>query len=876
VWLGNKLAGSIVSWSDTQIVATVASTALSGSAQVQQGGVWGNSVTFTVITPNITSITPANGVAGTQVTINGTNFGASQGSGSVWLGSKLAGSIVSWSNTQIVATVDSGATSGSCQVQQGGVWSNSISFTVHTPALTSISPTTARAGDSITITGTNFGASQGSGSVWLGSKLAASIVSWSSTEIVATIDSGAITGTAQVQQGGVWSNSTALTVITPHIEFLTPQIGPAGRHVAFSGTGFGATQGSGNVWIGNTYGNVLYWSDTYVLATVAATSETGTAQLLQNGVWSNSFPFAVEDEVTLDILSVSNLLVGGFDEGEGTVQLNGPAPEGGALITLTSSDPSLSIQSSITVPEGDYVAFFPIVDTQEVSTPVDVTITATDGTTTLTGEVRLIPHGVKDFYFDDNDLVTGQTLTGTIELYKPAPAGGAAVTIVSGSAAFNAPATVTVPVGETETTFEVTITDTVPERDYFNVTANYNNERVHEASLSIAPPVVESVSVSPTTVEGGDEVTVSLTLSEPAAAGTVVQFESTHSSFRPSAFTFPTGQTTASFTYVTKYVTITRNVTLTASIEEPGATCTLQVDPLAITLDSISLSPSTVVGSNDATLTVNLTAAAESGGLEVDLLSYNDPPASVPPFVVVPSGQTSVTVPVRTSLVEEQQNFSIAAQHAVTNDYAPIQIDPPAGNFVASLVPAASRTEGGNLVTFTVTLDEPAGTGGATIALDSDNVAAGTVPASVVVTQGNTTATFDLDTDAVLAPEDVTVRATYGGANRTALVTVVPTATTISLVSVTLSAGFTSYGEDVTGTVTLSDEAPVGGIVVTLSGARTGIATFPATVTIPEGETSATFNIDAAIPSYTRGVLVTAAYDGLVRSSLLVVALSIE
>ena len=101
---------------------------------------WSNSVTFTVIQPNITSITPTSGNAGTQVTINGTNFGASQGSGSVWLGSKLAGSIVSWSNTQIVATVDSGSVTGSAIVQQGGVWSNSVSFTVTTPTLTSYRP----------------------------------------------------------------------------------------------------------------------------------------------------------------------------------------------------------------------------------------------------------------------------------------------------------------------------------------------------------------------------------------------------------------------------------------------------------------------------------------------------------------------------------------------------------------------------------------------------------------------------------------------------------------------------------------------------------------------------------------------------------------
>ncbi|MGZ5442604.1 MAG: IPT/TIG domain-containing protein [Thermoanaerobaculia bacterium] len=294
VWLGNKLAGSIVSWSNTQIVATVAATALSGSAQVQQGGVWSNSVAFTVIQPTITGITPTSGVTGTEVTIDGTNFGATQGTGSVWLGSKLAGSIVSWSDTQIVATVASGSVTGNAIVQQGGVWSNSVAFTVVTPALSAIDPEEAFAGDPITLTGSNFSAAQGSGSVWLGSKLAGSIVSWSDTEIVATVDTGSVTGSAQVQQGGVWSNSIALTVLTPTITQVTPNIALVGAQVMLTGENFGEVQGSGSVWLGNqTAGSIVSWDDSVIIVTVASGASTGTAQVLQNGVWSNSRTFTV-------------------------------------------------------------------------------------------------------------------------------------------------------------------------------------------------------------------------------------------------------------------------------------------------------------------------------------------------------------------------------------------------------------------------------------------------------------------------------------------------------------------------------------------------------------------------------------------------------
>jgi len=293
VWLGSTYAGSIVSWSATQIVATVAANSVSGNAQVQQSGVWGNQIAFTVTSPSITSVSPSTARAGDSITINGTNFGSTQGTGKVWLGSKLAGSITSWSSTQIVATVASGSISGTVQVQQNSVWGNSLSFTVITPVISSVSPTTARAGDSITISGTGFGSTQGSGQVWLGSKLAGSITSWSDTQIVATVASGSVTGTAQVQQGGVWNNYGTFTVITPVLSSISPTSGPVGTQVTFTGTGFGTTQGSGKVWLANKYATIVSWSDTQVVATVIAGSSTSASQVLQGGVWSNTITFTV-------------------------------------------------------------------------------------------------------------------------------------------------------------------------------------------------------------------------------------------------------------------------------------------------------------------------------------------------------------------------------------------------------------------------------------------------------------------------------------------------------------------------------------------------------------------------------------------------------
>jgi hypothetical protein len=46
VWL-NSATGQVVTWTDTQVVATVGPTALTGVARVEQNGAWSNAVSFT-------------------------------------------------------------------------------------------------------------------------------------------------------------------------------------------------------------------------------------------------------------------------------------------------------------------------------------------------------------------------------------------------------------------------------------------------------------------------------------------------------------------------------------------------------------------------------------------------------------------------------------------------------------------------------------------------------------------------------------------------------------------------------------------------------------------------------------------------------------
>ena len=113
--------------------------------------------------PSIKSLTPNSGAVGTSVAITGTNFGTAQGTSTVLFGSSAA-TATSWSAANIVVTVPTGAVSGNVVVSVGGMASNGMPFTVTSsaPNISGLSPNSGSTGTSVTIAGTNFGATAGS------------------------------------------------------------------------------------------------------------------------------------------------------------------------------------------------------------------------------------------------------------------------------------------------------------------------------------------------------------------------------------------------------------------------------------------------------------------------------------------------------------------------------------------------------------------------------------------------------------------------------------------------------------------------------------------------------------------------------------------
>lgn len=86
--------------------------------------------------------------------------------------------------------------------------------TPKTPQITSIIPSSARIGDTVTITGLNFGTSRGSGFVSFTGANATDYLSWNDTEIKLKVPVGTTTGKVSVTVNGVKSNEVDFILIT--------------------------------------------------------------------------------------------------------------------------------------------------------------------------------------------------------------------------------------------------------------------------------------------------------------------------------------------------------------------------------------------------------------------------------------------------------------------------------------------------------------------------------------------------------------------------------------------------------------------------------------------------------------------------------------
>lgn len=262
-------------------------------------------------------------------------------------------------------------------------------------------------------------------------------------------------------------------------------------------------------------------------------------------------------------------------------------------------------------------------------------------------------------------------------------------------------------------------------------------------------------------------------------------------------------------------------------------------DPEARVLDSITLDENPLLAGTSGEGQVTISEAAPAGGQAVTLGSQDPSRALLPDAVHIAAGQTTADFQVDTTAGPGVSLTLTAATDASVRttqleiveeaDLDQLELD-------YQCFPDVNQSFAGNFVRLNVRA--PVNT---VVDLESSDPLSLEVPGTAVVPEGSFTGGFQVQT--LLTTPSVTVTGTYDGVVMSDTASVrdsgsplpVPTGMTLSPVSVVV-------GDPSTGRITLDCEAGPGGITVALSDDHP-LVTTPSSVTIPEGQLSATFPI---------------------------------
>ena len=275
---------------------------------------------------------------------------------------------------------------------------------------------------------------------------------------------------------------------------------------------------------------------------------------------------------------------------------------------------------------------------------------------------------------------------------------------------------------------------------------------------------------------------------------------------------------------------------------------------------ALNYSPASLLGSASTSGTLGLVGLAPPSGMTVNFAS-SDPSVNPAP-VFIPAGGHVATFTQSTSPVASTTNVNITANDGTFSTGFTLTVLPPQAS---SVIVSPNPVRGGLNTTGKVTLTGPVqGNTAVSLAILSGNSAIASMPASVIVPAGFSSATWTIQTNQLTAPVKAKISATLNGVTKTAFFTVsaiTPSALSFSPTSV--AGGGTTTGK-VTFPAALSQSTVVS--LAVASGAS-AVASIPANVTVPAGNASATFVVNTKVVSATTTVKVNATANGATKAA---------
>lgn len=261
-----------------------------------------------------------------------------------------------------------------------------------------------------------------------------------------------------------------------------------------------------------------------------------------------------------------------------------------------------------------------------------------------------------------------------------------------------------------------------------------------------------------------------------------------------------------------------------------------------------------VPGGTTVSLSINLTADAPTGGATVRLVSFASE-LVVPAEVTIPAGQRQAILQCATSGTTVNKSAVVNVRWAGFATQVAVTLLAP--NLLSVTVDPRQVT-GGQALTGTVAVGAKAPAGGWEIELMASPPVV-TLPTSVVIPEGSTSATFGVTTQPVGANTGVVITATRGSVSKTVFFAVnAPLLSTFTLASNSVQGG--TLGSL---TVTLNANAPTAGYSILLVSGAPGLVVLPSSTSVPAGTNTRTLSF-VTKPVAASTVITLVAYRGSV------------
>jgi hypothetical protein len=495
------------------------------------------------------------------------------------------------------------------------------------------------------------------------------------------------------------------------------------------------------------------------------------------------------------------------------VQLTAAVPSGGATINLTSSNPgAVPVPATIAMPGNTAWTQFQL-QAGQVTAPTPVTLTATLNSASASAQFTLQPPSLKSLTISPATISGGAQPQGIVMFNGQAPAGGAVVSLSSNSPFVSPPASVTVAPGSFSASFPIP-TSGVTANTTATVTATYGSTSV-QAQVTLTPqPPPSSLTLSPTSTIGtGGSSFATVTIASPSSTDQVLQVASSNPSIAsvPNGVTIPAGSTTGGFNIFTTSVSVQTVVTISVSGGGVTRTASLTVNPDTAPDPGPQPAPTAPALLSPASnarvpqpITFDWSDVSGATSYEIQIDDSNNFTAPLTLSQKVGVSQTIVTgLPAQRFFwrVRAFNSAGVAGPFSASRRFTAQAASTTTTASLSAVSVSPTSVVGGTTSRGTITLTGGAPSGGAVVTLGSANTSVVSVPASVSVAAGASSATFDVNTSAVTANTGVTITATYGGVSRTTTLTVTPASTTSlpapSLISPAADARF-SPGSSIT------------------------------------------------------------------------------